>query len=283
MDTRKKMLSKENKTVSHQPYHTVGNAAMLQLIGDSARAPVIQLTAKEANPHTRQRDNTAHASGAAGVSEIQNKSGTGQLTGTLPGTASPMGWNMIPAHARGLWIRFHMINQQIGGLGENHNLVPTSQATNHDPDWRRFEIDAQNEFHAGKWIWCRVEVTGYHATNPGFPSNITGLLERYNQISHSWEYVNGVNLNIAAPPNFQTGVIRLGDMSPNDWKRVFGVPYVTAVHVDLAALFQNQHYATYGEFDEVLFGENAPDIQDTDLIYDAIIGRHPTVGINIFL
>lgn len=282
MDTRKKMLSKANKTVSHQTYHPVGNAAMLQLMNESVRAPVIQLTAKEANPHTRQRYNTAHASGAAGVSEIQNKSGPGHLIGSPPGIASPMGWNTVPAHARGLWIRFHMINQQIGGLGQNNNLVPTSQATNHDPDWREFEVDAQDEYNAGNWIWCKVEVTGYHVTNPGFPSTITGLLESYNQISHGWEYVSDVDLNIAAPPNFQTGVIRLGDMSPNDWKRVFGVPYVTTVHTNLAALFQNQHYATYDEFDEVLFGENAPDIHDTRPIYAAIIGRHPTVGINIF-
>lgn len=281
MDTRNKMSSKANKTVSHQPNHTVGNAAMLQLIGDSTRAPVIQLTAKEANPHTQQRYNTAHASGAAGVSEIQNKLGQGQLTGTHP-TTDPMGWNMIPAHARGLWIRFHMINQQIGGLGQDNNLVPTSQATNHDPDWRAFEIKAQNEYNMGKWIWCKVEVTGYHATNPGFPSDITGLLESYNQLSHSWEYKWDVDLNVAAPPNFQTGVIRLGNMTPNDWKRVFGASNVTAVHVGLADLFRNQHYATYDEFDEVLFGENAPDIHDIDPIYDAIIGRHPTVGINIF-
>ena len=282
MDTRKKMLAKANKTVSHQPYHTVGNAAMLQLIGDNIPAPVIQLTAKEANPHTRQRYNTAHASGAAGVSEIQNKSGPGHLTGTSPGVASPMGWNMIPAHARGLWIRFHMINQQIGGLGQNNNLVPTSQATNHDPDWRGFETDAQFEYHAGKWIWCKVEVTGYHAANPGFPSNIRGLLESYNQINQSWEYVSDVNLNIAPPPNFQTGVIRLGDMTPNDWKRVFGAPYVTSVHAALAVLFHNQHYATYNDFDEALYSEGAPDIQNADPIYAAIIGRHPTVGINIF-
>lgn len=282
MDMRKKMLSKENKAVPHQLYKNVGNAAMLQLFHDSVTAPVIQLTAKEANPHTRQRYNTAHASRAAGVSEIQNKSGRGQLTGTPPGTANPIGWNTIPAHARGLWIRFHMINQQIGGLGQNDNLVPTSQATNHDPDWRAFEIAAQNEYNAGKWIWCKVEVTGYHATNPGFPSNITGLLECYNQADQGWEYVEDVNLDIAAPPNFRTGVIRLGNMGANDWKRVFGDPNVTTVHRDLAILFHNQHYASYEEFDEVLFGEGAPDIQDPNPIYDAIIGRHPTLSINIF-
>lgn len=277
-----KMLSKATKVVPPQPYNRIGNAAMLQLMDGSTRTPIIQLTAKEANPNTRARYHTAHASKAAGVSEIQNKSGPGHLTGTPPGTANPVGWNTIPAQARGLWIRFHMINQQVGGLGQNNNLVPTSQATNQDPFWQKFEKDAQNEYNAGKWIWCKVEVTDYHAANPGFPRRIEGLLESYDPDIYGWEYVNDVNLTIAVPPNFQTGVIELGNMNANDWQRIFNAPYVTRTHMSLAILFQDQHYTSYDAFYADLFSENAPDISNTEPIEDAVIGRYQTLNINIF-
>lgn len=175
-----------------------------------------------------------------------------------------------------------MINQQIGGQGQNNNLVPTSQATNQDPAWRNFEVDAQNEYNAGKWIWCKVEVTDYHAANPGFPRRIAGLLESYDPDGYGWEDVNDVNLTIAAPPNFQIGVIELRNMNANDWKRIFNSRYVTSTHMSLAMLFQNQHYASYDAFYADLFSENAPDIPNTKPIEDAVMGRHQTLNINIF-
>lgn len=274
---------------SHVSSVLQSNAAALQMLGLTGhpvrRSDVMQLAVKETPPVTRARDDTPDASGAAGISEIQNRSGAGQLYGTSPGTANPTGWANVPAAYRGLWIRFHLVNQQIGGLGNNSNLVPATQATNQAPVWRNFERDAQNEFNAGKWIYCRTTVTGYHAGNPGFPSGITGDLEVYDTGNQQWDHISTAPLtNIPPPPNFATGIVKLGNMTPSDWKNLFGNASINQLHRDLAAGLSGNHYHTYDDFYEFLYQENAPDLTNAqeNAINSAIVGMHPTLNIDIF-
>lgn len=74
--------------------------------------------------------------------------------GSVP-TVSPLGWEYAgevavqkpnkPFKAHRGWVRFHLLNENLGGPGNDvRNLVPTKNATNSCPEWRSFEEKAKD-------------------------------------------------------------------------------------------------------------------------------------------
>lgn len=142
-------------------------------------------------PATGVRDGTLNTDGVPSESHITTSINGNDLIGTPPGP-SIKGWSFIQSvNAAGSWVRFHLINESLGGLGDQDNLVPTSQATNHDSDWRKFERACQAAVRRYP-IHVSVDVD-YPAPAPG--RAIRGTLPAYqhfypNQISgecHRWD------------------------------------------------------------------------------------------------
>ena len=101
----------------------------------------------------------------------------GDLDGGVP-TVDPVGWNWLnPETRKSNWVRFHILNQHLGGPGNNcANLVPTTKASNNNSKWRNFEEAVKKEAREHT-ITYEAEVTGYHdfpqEPNNGFPKGIT--------------------------------------------------------------------------------------------------------------
>lgn len=119
-----------------------------------------------APPIAGVRGHNLNANGVPDESHITTIDGNpNDLIGSVPGTVIN-GWPYIQGvGATGTWIRFHLINQQIGGLGNQANLVPTSQATNHNPNWRNFERTCQHHVGQNTSVHVTVDVQ-YPAINP---------------------------------------------------------------------------------------------------------------------
>ncbi|MBL0911774.1 MAG: DUF4157 domain-containing protein [Bacteroidia bacterium] len=165
-------------------------------------------TAPPANPPAAGvRGRNLNAAGVPTESHVTTIHGAANdLAGTAPG-AIINGWNFIQnAGATGSWVRFHLINQQIGGLGDQNNLVPTSQATNHNPVWRAFEIRCQTLANASTGIHVSVDVV-YPAAAPAavlgtlaanqhfYPNNISAQV-------HYWDPHTNAYVLDANQPNF---------------------------------------------------------------------------------
>jgi hypothetical protein len=122
--------------------------------------------------------------------------------GTVPG-AIINGWPYIQGvNATGTWIRFHLVNQQVGGLGNQANLVPTSQATNHDPLWRRFEQTCQ--YHVGLQTSVHITVdVQYPAANPAAALGSVGANQHFypTQISARCYLWDAAANTYTLPPN----------------------------------------------------------------------------------
>jgi hypothetical protein len=100
---------------------------------------------------------------------------TAYMRGPRPGTVpsvEPPGWNWLRQHTllKGSWVRFHIINQLLGGPGNRTwNLVPTSVAVN-GAFCRDIETDAKNSaITKRKWTYVDVRLkydTGWPAPIP---------------------------------------------------------------------------------------------------------------------
>ncbi|MDY7003255.1 MAG: DNA/RNA non-specific endonuclease [Cyanobacteriota bacterium] len=152
------------------------------------------------------RGHSSNAHGVPNESHITTIHGNpNNLMGTVPGVVIN-GWPYIQGvGATGAWVRFHLINQQIGGLGNQNNLVPTSQTTNHDPDWRKFERTCQH--HVGNQTSVHVTVdVQYHLPDPlAIPGTVQANQHFYpNHISaqcYLWDAVNNIyNLPLNSNP-----------------------------------------------------------------------------------
>jgi hypothetical protein len=123
-----------------------GWAAQLEPVSKSSLAAfspsaVRQLFAVHpvAPPLAGQRGRTL-IGGVPTESHVTTKHGAlNDLAGSPPG-ANILGWqHILNVGASGPWVRFHLVNENVGGLGNQDNLVPTSHATNHCPPWNSFE------------------------------------------------------------------------------------------------------------------------------------------------
>lgn len=100
----------------------------------------------------------------------------GDLDGGAP-SVDPVGWNWLSDEARKTnWVRFHILNQYLGGPGNNcANLIPATKASNNNRNWRGFE-EAVKKKAKKHLITFEAEITGYHgfppSPNNGFPKGI---------------------------------------------------------------------------------------------------------------
>ena len=177
------------------------------------KTDVVQLfTAPPAAPPVAGvRNGNLNGNGVPDESNITTRHGQpNDLVGTVPGV-NINGWPYIQGvNATGTWVRFHLVNQQIGGLGNQDNLVPTSQATNHNATWRNFERTCQH--HVGQQTSVHVTVdVQYPPINAGagvgtvaanqhfYPTQISGRCYLWDAVANA--YVLNAN---GAPANRRT-------------------------------------------------------------------------------
>jgi Domain of unknown function (DUF4157)/DNA/RNA non-specific endonuclease len=92
-------------------------------------------------------------------------------------SVDPPGWDWLRrkfGRLKGQWVRFHLINAQLGGPGnDTENLVPTTNALNQNGGWRNLEDAAKSSANTDKdWTYLEVEVE-YHDEYPaGIPYKI---------------------------------------------------------------------------------------------------------------
>ncbi|MEH1926897.1 eCIS core domain-containing protein [Nostoc sp.] len=168
-----------------------------------------------APPGAGVRNRNLNQNGVPDESHITTRHGqSNDLVGTVPGV-NINGWPYIQGvNATGAWVRFHLVNQQIGGLGNQDNLVPTSQATNQNANWRNFERTCQH--HVGQQTSVHVTVdVQYHpsvaagvgtlAANQHFyPTQISGRCYLWNAATNTY------NLNgNGAPANRTTFQVQI--------------------------------------------------------------------------
>ena len=168
--------------------------------------PIQRLVAPPAAPPANgTRGRTLNGAGVPTESHITTPIGGNDLVGTAPGVIIN-GWPYIQGvGATGPWVRFHLINQQIGGLGDQNNLVPTSHATNHDAGWRAFEVACQGQDALNRSIHVSVDV-GYPAAAVGpiagtlaasqhfYPNAIDAECHRWNANTGAWVQVSTANV-----------------------------------------------------------------------------------------
>jgi hypothetical protein len=185
------------------------------------------LTAKQSNPQDPAFEENSNGN-LAGSPEIQNhKNHQNRLVGSQP-TASPEGWSYLQANAqkiKGQWVRFHLINEQVGGPGNTeYNLVPTTHAINTGAQWGKFEDDLKYFYDNNFWIWCKTVVTYDQSYPLGFPKGITGFAQYYDSSSRKWEKMkySGTSLSLS-PPNLGSTKpsFTLDEMTAPKWGLVF--------------------------------------------------------------
>ena len=156
-------------TLEEQPLDLPGPSHSGKVTSLMSSTPVAQLFTNPpaAPPGAGVRGGSLNAHGVPDESYITTLHGQpNDLVGSVPG-AIINGWPYIQSvNATGTWIRFHLVNHNIGGLGTQDNLVPTSQVTNHNPSWRNFERTCI--YHVGQQTSVHVTVeVQYPAQNPG--------------------------------------------------------------------------------------------------------------------
>ena len=178
-----------------------------------AEGVVVQLfSAPPGNaPNAGVRNRHLNASGVPDESHVTTRDGqANDLVGAQPG-AVIHGWNYIQnVGAAGPWVRFHLVNEQIGGLGDQNNLVPTSHATNHQANWRNFERTCQH--HEGQQTGLHVTVDVQYpaaaahpvagtlqANQHFYPNRIRGRCYLWNGVANAFQ----LNAN-GAPANQNT-------------------------------------------------------------------------------
>jgi hypothetical protein len=169
--------------------------------GVSSHVPTVQrlVAPPAAPPLNGVRAHTLNGDGVPTESHVTTPVAGNDLVGTVPGTANINGWPFIQGvGATGTWVRFHLVNQQLGGLGNQGNLVPASQATNHNTNWRTFETSCQTAVAAPRAVHISVDV-GYHAPHPNpnagtrdanlhfYPTTIAAACHRWNAGTGAWQ------------------------------------------------------------------------------------------------
>jgi hypothetical protein len=277
-------LEHEADTMGARAIQMRAAAAPAQL---RAHAPVFQL-AREANPATVSRDYTSNADGTSDVVDAQVRSIS---DGGAP-SCTPEGWNDVLAKAakvKGSWVRFHLLNQNLGGSGaRTDNLVPTTVAANHNGTWKAMEQEAQGVAAANQWVWWRTAVT-YHAANAGaghgigFPSNINVQSKKWN--GNAWDDLTAGNGNYdlaLTAPHFGAGQVQryFHEITGAQWRNIVGVTSASLI----AALVR--HSAAIKTVDdmstEVFYSEryNFEELESQITnIDDAVRGNNPHLKI----
>ncbi|OYE02940.1 hypothetical protein CDG79_21330 [Nostoc sp. 'Peltigera membranacea cyanobiont' 232] len=253
---------------------------------ESFSGTIIQLTVKEATPQTPNWEDNANGQ-KAGSPEIQNLKNHPNKKKGSPPSVSPVGWNDVLSQAvkvKGSWVRFHLINDNVGGPGNNkNNLVPTPHAINTGTTWKNFETDLKSHWNKDQWIWCKTIVT-YNSSYPdGFPETITGVSEWYDAASNQWKTMDKSNTSLALnKPDFGTGVKTrtLDEMTAQTWSLLTGAGVGTQAVKYLNSLTA---ISSFDDLWKALYAENAPEGMDNyeQAIDRAIKGESNTVNLAI--
>lgn len=84
------------------------------------------------------------------------------------------------------WVRFHILNQYLGGPGDNAgNLIPTRQSDNESPIWRSIEENMKKIASLPPGLAFNAYV--YYHSGSVYPSNIVG---NYGPIGGGMESIN---------------------------------------------------------------------------------------------
>ena len=121
--------------------------------------------------------------------------------GSKPSIAIP-GWSWLQNHVgrlKGKWVRFHLINENLGGSGNDPmNLVPTSVAVNNQYE-REIEHEAK-EIAKDQWTYIDVKMI-YDAEAPApIPKRFTASYGSWNPMESRWEVGES---SILVNPDFQ--------------------------------------------------------------------------------
>lgn len=145
-------------------------------------------------------------------------------------SVNPVGWSTLVNNihkVKGQWVRFHLINQYLGGPGNKKwNLVPTTVQTNNRSDWRKFESSAKSAADEDEAVYCKVEVEYDQKYPKGFPSRIKGTAESYDPMEKWGSLGNDVDISLSAPQLGKGGQVLLyaGELSAKQWELGVGMP-----------------------------------------------------------
>lgn len=161
-------------------------ASSVSDVGDISKSPVTATSVKQlftAPPPAPPLAGTINGTLTGGVPTESHATtihgAANDLVGSAPG-ATIHGWqHILNVGAGGPWVRFHLINQAVGGLGNQANLVPTSHATNHNAAWKSFETRIKTLALAQTAIHASVDVT-YPIAIPGaLPGTLASVSHYY--------------------------------------------------------------------------------------------------------
>lgn len=130
-----------------------------------------------------------------------------------PPMVDPPGWRWLRQHVdrlKGSWVRFHIINQLLGGRGDvTWNLVPATVINNRAYE-RNFERYVKNSALTNdEWTYLDVQLTYDPNWNVPIPSRIDGEWGKWNAGKAQWEEHGDISLNEDITHILQGGVAYL--------------------------------------------------------------------------
>lgn len=120
-------------------------------------------------------------------------------------SVDPPGWAWLKTkfgRLKGTWVRFHIINAELGGPGNNAtNLVPTLHALNHNGGWRTLEDNAKasasdDDEDDSDWTYVEVDIDYDDDFPAGIPETIDATWGYWDDDSNAWTQSGG-NVHLA--------------------------------------------------------------------------------------
>lgn len=130
----------------------------------------------------------------AHISIILNQKGRKDtIKGSAPTALLPGGQYFNHQYAAFKFVRFHLVNELLGGSGrDDRNLIPTSIANNNT--WEsQFESYVKTEYDKGNWIYMEVMANYANTSRPFLPVSIQGNALTY----HDQNWYRIVSFGIA--------------------------------------------------------------------------------------
>ena len=199
--------------------------------GSLQRKPEVIQRAPPVEPPDMQDDPDITPNGGK-VGKVESTVLTGDKDGGVP-SVDPKGWDWLYQNfpkVKGSWVRFHVLNQHLGGPGDDEgNLIPTTHLDNHSKAWRGFETDAQDAHDNEEIIHWEGKVSGYYnnkaAPVDGFPTGLNALFWIWDADAEKWNQGKSVQLKFAPPAQGQGGsmLVHASGVSAKAWKVGVGI------------------------------------------------------------
>lgn len=112
-------------------------------------------------------------------------------------------WKWLTANGKnGSWIKFHIINEHLGGLANSQNLIATTTGNNSEYE-RDFESEMKRNYRDGKVVWMEADIDYYNAsmfdwgsipndTKQAFPKMFKARGGTMTYKNGSWTRVNSI-------------------------------------------------------------------------------------------